>query len=238
MDTGASVTLLSSAVYKNIAADRRPALQPDCQCTHIEVDKLVPIDGMMEFPFETSGQRFRWRTLVAPIRDDELLGLDFLCAHDFQLGADEGLSLREQAVDLIWKGKCSPIQGTVLPPTRRRQAKKTCASCTIVDATPQSRGSLEKPSLSQGQPGKVSMGQTQAKSGTQPKRVARCPVMRPAWEYGGRSCNGYQEGDAVFTLNTVKMWGRSPGRKVHPWKGPFIIACRLSDTMFEVSGYS
>ena len=62
----------------------------------------------------------------------------------------------------------------------------------------------------------------------------------PAQEesYGDRSCNGYQEGDAVFILNTVKMWGRSPWREVDPWKGPFIITCGLSDTMFEVRGYS
>ena len=84
VDTGAAVTVLSSTVYKNMAADQRPALQPVGQDTHIEVadQKRVPIDGMVELSFETSGQRFRWRALVAPIVVDGLLGLDFLWAHD------------------------------------------------------------------------------------------------------------------------------------------------------------
>ena len=61
VDTGASVTIISSTVYRDLAADQRPTLQPD-RYTHIQVaDKnLMPIDGVAELQFETSGQQFKY----------------------------------------------------------------------------------------------------------------------------------------------------------------------------------
>ena len=71
------------------------------------------------------------------------------------------------------------VRQVELPPPRKRQSKKKHTSPSLVDATFQSRAFAVKPPLSQGRPGKGSVGCTQAKGGTQHKRAARCPVMGP-----------------------------------------------------------
>ena len=69
---------------------------------------MLAIEGETELCFRAAGQTFQWRVLVTPIGDDGLLGMDFLCAHQFHLSAEEGCRLRGMSVALDWKGRSVP----------------------------------------------------------------------------------------------------------------------------------
>ena len=82
VDTDESVTTLNNIIYTDLSDEKRPMLQPSRQYTYIEeADKgMLAIDGEVEFCFTPDGENFTWKVLVAPIGDDGLLGMDFLCA--------------------------------------------------------------------------------------------------------------------------------------------------------------
>ena len=88
VDTGATVTLISKRVYEAMDPDQRPELRPPRKFTHIEVadQKLMAIEGVIQFQFVCDYVNFECETYVAPVGDDGLLGMDFLCRHDFTLG--------------------------------------------------------------------------------------------------------------------------------------------------------
>ena len=114
VDTGASVTILSAKVYDRMWADIRPTLRPSVSPMWIEVaDKsTVAASGEVTLTFYVGGKPFTWDVLIAPIADDGMLGLDFLCAHDFEF-TGTGLWLQGRRVPLDWEGQLRPVGAAV-----------------------------------------------------------------------------------------------------------------------------
>ena len=97
--TGAVVTVLSSRVYQAMPEASRPPLRQPTVPLKLEVanNELLEIDGVMDAKFDIDGQDFEHKMYVAPIAE-ELLGMDFLCANDYELGARYGLKLNGQQI--------------------------------------------------------------------------------------------------------------------------------------------
>ena len=100
IDTGAAITILSSRIYNKIPVSQRPLLERPGDLPRLEVaDKgLLEVEGRATFAFKLEGEWFHWNMLVADIADDGLLGLDFLHANNYVLGAEVGLSLNGKRV--------------------------------------------------------------------------------------------------------------------------------------------
>ena len=100
IDTGAEITILSKRIYDEIPAAFRPRLkQPKCKVTLAAAnDGIMGIEGVADINMETEGEVFVWQVFVANIKEDGLLGMDFLYANDFVLSADGGLKLKGKVV--------------------------------------------------------------------------------------------------------------------------------------------
>ena len=86
VDTGAAVTIISCQVFGQIDAGRRPALRnPTVQHLVVADNRRLEIEGMATVSFCAGEQCFQWDMFVAPIKEDGLLGLDFLCAQDYAM---------------------------------------------------------------------------------------------------------------------------------------------------------
>ena len=94
VDTGAVVTVLSSRVYQAMPEASRPPPRQPTEPLKLEVanDELLEIDGVMDAKFDIDGQDFEHKMYVAHIAEEGLLGMDFLCANDYELGARYGLN--------------------------------------------------------------------------------------------------------------------------------------------------
>ena len=107
VDTGASVTILATKVYESIPLGVRPPLrQPSV--TLAAYKGQLPVTGVAQIPMCIGGQGFTWEMYIAPIREEGLLGMDFLCNHRFVL-AREWLELAGRRHALVTEG--SPITG-------------------------------------------------------------------------------------------------------------------------------
>ena len=95
IDTGSCATIISTAVYNKIPDHSRPELEAVDSSVRLEVadDGLLALDGQCEITFATSGQSFKHTVYIAPIREDGLIGMDFLMENDYQLSAKSGLKL-------------------------------------------------------------------------------------------------------------------------------------------------
>jgi hypothetical protein len=95
VDTGACVSIMSTAVYNTIPEGCRPKLEEVDSSMRLQVanDGLLEIDGKCEVTFRSSGNLFKCKVFVANIHDDGLIGLDFLYENDYQLSAQNGLRL-------------------------------------------------------------------------------------------------------------------------------------------------
>lgn len=98
LDTGACVSLISTGLYNRIPPESRPELQPVDKTLKLEVadDNLLTIEGAVSLEFKVNRDIFSWNMLVAPIREDGLIGLDFLQFHDYVLSAKSGLRLNNR----------------------------------------------------------------------------------------------------------------------------------------------
>ena len=94
IDTGASVTIVSTDTFNRIPAARRPRIQKPDKMLKLEVadSGLLPVDGIVKLSFEVGGYAYIWDMYVADIPGDGLLGLDFLFHHNYTLNK-EGLLL-------------------------------------------------------------------------------------------------------------------------------------------------
>ena len=94
IDTGASVTIVSTDTFNRIPAARRPRIQKPDKLLKLEVadSGLLPVDGIVKLSFEVGGYAYMWDMYVADIPGDGLLGLDFLFHHNYTLNK-EGLLL-------------------------------------------------------------------------------------------------------------------------------------------------
>lgn len=98
LDTGACVSLISSGLYNRISPELRPELKPVGKTLESEVadDSLLSVEGIVSLEFKVNRDVFSWKMLVAPNRDDGLIGLDFLQFHDYVSCAKTGLRLNNQ----------------------------------------------------------------------------------------------------------------------------------------------
>ena len=125
VDTGAVVTVLSSRIYQAMPEAGRPPLRQPTEPLKLEVanDELLEIDGVMDAKFDIDGQNFEHKIYVAPIAEEGLLGMDFLCANDYELGARYGLKLNGQQIytearDLaIHVARVTLPEDTIIPAT-------------------------------------------------------------------------------------------------------------------------
>ena len=99
IDTGATVTILSSKVYNKLPPGSRPALTNTSEKIKVEVadSTLVDVIGVINLIFKMNDTEFQWPVYIAPISDTGLLGMDFLYAHHYNIGA-EGLLQLDGAV--------------------------------------------------------------------------------------------------------------------------------------------
>ncbi|MCG8112852.1 MAG: RNase H-like domain-containing protein [Candidatus Thiodiazotropha taylori] len=103
LDTGSAVTILSSNVYNKIPLDVRPPLKKVSSAVKLEAanDGLLSVLGEVCLEFKIQKDTFKWDVFVAPIREDGLLGLDFLQAHSYSLSSESGLKLNKRKYKTI-----------------------------------------------------------------------------------------------------------------------------------------
>ena len=90
-------------IFYRIPPDHRPELRPVAGAFKLEVadDSLLPVEGVTTLEFRVNKNVFSWDFCVAPIREDGLIGLDFLQCHDYMMGAKSGLKLNNKKYDTI-----------------------------------------------------------------------------------------------------------------------------------------
>lgn len=127
VDTGSVVTIVSRTLYQKIPPGRRPPLKPPSEPMKLEVanEQLLDIDGVAKMKFVVGDKEFQWLMYIAPLAEDGLLGMDFLYAHDYVLGARTGLKLN---------GRKVPTQITDSPLCAKRV---TMAADTVIPANTQ-----------------------------------------------------------------------------------------------------
>ncbi|MCG7870380.1 MAG: hypothetical protein JAY74_28925 [Candidatus Thiodiazotropha taylori] len=103
LDTGSAVTIISSNIYNKIPLEVRPPLRKVSPSVKLEVanDGLLHVLGEVTLDFKIQKDVFKWDVFIAPIREDGLLGLDFLQAHNYVLCANSGLKLNNKKYKTI-----------------------------------------------------------------------------------------------------------------------------------------
>ena len=95
IDTGSAVSFVSLGFYYSLPVSVRPELREVNKNLRFEVanDGLLEVCGVASFQFKLKNDVFKWDMFVAPIREDGLIGLDFLYEHEFSLGVRNGFRL-------------------------------------------------------------------------------------------------------------------------------------------------
>ena len=136
VDTGACVTIMSVGLYNKIPEERKPLLKKVDSSLRLEVadNGLLQLEGMTTITLKIGRDSFQWDVLVAAIREDGLLGLDFLQHYDYNLNTN-GLRLQGRKYE------------TVIENVPIRAVRVTCAEdislppdseCVIPGITPSS----------------------------------------------------------------------------------------------------
>ena len=100
VDFGGCVTIMSTALYNKIPDDVRPKLKPVDKSLRLEVADygLLQVNGLAEIELQVGKDIFKWDIFVATIREDGLIGLDFLQHFNYNLNKD-GLKLNGKTCD-------------------------------------------------------------------------------------------------------------------------------------------
>jgi dUTPase len=99
VDTGASVTIISTNIYQQITCDLRPKLeQTDIRMTTADGTPLS-CTGTALFQLEIQGMTFTHKLWVADISLDGILGLDFLNRSKCSLDLEKSLMLLKELQD-------------------------------------------------------------------------------------------------------------------------------------------
>jgi hypothetical protein len=106
LDTGASLTIFSATLLDAMPADKRPQIKPLSSPVHLETadDHRLDVIGTCELTMKFDKLTVVWEVYVAPIGVMGLLGLDFLHAMDYEVGAKSGLYLKGHEVETIIVG--------------------------------------------------------------------------------------------------------------------------------------
>ena len=105
MDTGASVSIISTKIYNSIPKNLRPPIEKSSTELKLEVanNGLLSVLGTAAIEFKIKNDVYKWDMFIAPIKDDGLLGLDFLQNHNYSLSAKNGLRLKNRKCATILK---------------------------------------------------------------------------------------------------------------------------------------
>ena len=76
VDTGASVTIISSALFSMIPAEKRPQLKSPYERVKLETanNELIEVDGIATMDISIGEQQFQWDAFVALIKAPALRG--------------------------------------------------------------------------------------------------------------------------------------------------------------------
>ena len=123
VDTGAAVTIISSELFNRIPDNVKPQLT---ECTSVKLEaadgNCIAVAGTATVDITIGTANFAWKVYVAPIKDDGLLGYDFLYNYDCAFEARRGLRINDHWVT------CDVIKG---PP---RVARVSLTRETMVPA--------------------------------------------------------------------------------------------------------
>ena len=89
-------------------ATSRPKLTKLGDSFRLEVvdDGQMKVEGMTTINFEIKGQFYEWEMYLVHMRTSGLLGLDFLCHHNYVLTADTLLVLNGRTLKCEWEIRC------------------------------------------------------------------------------------------------------------------------------------
>jgi hypothetical protein len=100
IDTGASVTVLARYVYEQIPEEQISPIWTPSVGTRLEVanKSYLAVDGTTSLSLCAGGMLFDWNVYIVPICESGSLGMDFLVAHNYLMGAAGFLELNGQVV--------------------------------------------------------------------------------------------------------------------------------------------
>ena len=94
VDTGAEVTIISERIYHDVPTELRPALQQSPIALEIaEAGRKMNVSGVVNVRLRIADYDFDWPVYIAPIRDDVLLGCDFIHANDIVIRTRYGIQV-------------------------------------------------------------------------------------------------------------------------------------------------
>ena len=103
VDTGSPVTLISSTVFDKIASHSELNLRPTDPSFKINVADETPlkVEGIVNIPFKVRNTLFHWDMYVVNLRENGLIGFDFLYENDYSPRARTGLRLNKKRYPCI-----------------------------------------------------------------------------------------------------------------------------------------
>ncbi|OWF46776.1 hypothetical protein KP79_PYT26223 [Mizuhopecten yessoensis] len=90
LDTGATISVLSSKVFLELPESRRQDLSRNCGQLRVADGKVITPMGMAMFPLEISGKIKKCRMIVADIEVPAVIGYDFMKQNDCVMDVGRG----------------------------------------------------------------------------------------------------------------------------------------------------
>jgi predicted aspartyl protease len=94
IDTGAEVTAISTSLCEKIPEGNRPMLQESGRCLVVaEEGKRLKTQGVIEANVTIGKLAVKWEVYVAPIREEVLLGCDFIDEYNITINTKRGIKI-------------------------------------------------------------------------------------------------------------------------------------------------
>ena len=104
IDTGCSVTLMSTKVYQGISANQRPKLRSYTGLLSQASGTPMKVLGTAQMTIRVGKQRLRHSIIVADCINQGILGLDFLAEHEGNIDLkSKTIKLGKNEIPLIWQ---------------------------------------------------------------------------------------------------------------------------------------
>ena len=104
VDTGCSVTVISTRVFKEIPSHQRPKLRPYTRTLNQAGGDPLQVLGMADMTIKIGKQKLKHTIVIADCVDSGILGLDFLVEHGGQIDLKSGsVKLCGTSVPLNWQ---------------------------------------------------------------------------------------------------------------------------------------
>ena len=85
LDTGCTHSLVSKAIFDQIAPDSVPYLENSLQQIMVADGSISTVLGCVSLKFEVDGQTFKHKMLVTDVVEDVILGMDFIRSHEVKM---------------------------------------------------------------------------------------------------------------------------------------------------------